>query len=117
MGGRAGAFGGVFMGQRKARHKVPGRIDWQRVWTAEGRRAILWLPVLMGCGIWLYFALEREPDPLWCALTALPVAALIGYVLFAERPDVWVWVGGAVICASTIALGHRESRARSGRAR
>ncbi|MGR3716784.1 MAG: ComEC/Rec2 family competence protein, partial [Thermohalobaculum sp.] len=59
-----------------ARHKVPGRIDWQRVWTAEGRRAILWLPVLMGCGIWLYFALDREPDPLWCALTAVPVAAL-----------------------------------------
>ena len=65
------------MGQRKARHKVPGRIDWQRVWTAEGRRAILWLPVLMGCGIWLYFALDREPDPLWSALTALPVAALV----------------------------------------
>ncbi len=64
------------MGQRMARHKVPGRIDWQRVWTAEGRRAILWLPVLMGCGIWLYFALDREPDPLWCALTAVPVAAL-----------------------------------------
>ena len=68
------------MGQQKARHKVPGRIDWQRVWTAEGRRAILWLPVLMGCGIWLYFALEREPDPLWCALTALPVVALAGGV-------------------------------------
>ena len=76
MGGRAGPLSGVFMGQRMARHKVPGRIDWQRVWTAEGRRAILWLPVLMGCGIWLYFALDREPDPLWCALTAVPVAAL-----------------------------------------
>ncbi len=66
------------MGQRMARHKVPERIDWQRVWTAEGRRAILWLPVLMGCGIWLYFALKREPDPLWCALTAVPLAALAG---------------------------------------
>lgn len=41
----------------------------------------------------------------------LPVAALIGYVLFAERPDVWVWVGGAVICASTVFLGRSESRA------
>ena len=83
MGGRGGvrredmaAMVAAFMGQRQVRHKVPGKIGWERVWTAEGRRAILWLPVLMGCGIWLYFALEREPDPLWCALTALPVAAL-----------------------------------------
>ncbi|MCH8167653.1 MAG: ComEC/Rec2 family competence protein [Proteobacteria bacterium] len=65
------------MGQRQVRHKAPGEIGWQRAWAAEGRRAILWLPVLMGCGIWLYFALEREPDPLWSALTALPVAALV----------------------------------------
>jgi competence protein ComEC len=65
------------MGQVRAGHKVPGRIDWQRVWTAEGRRAILWLPVLMGSGIWLYFTFDQEPDPLWSALTALPVAALL----------------------------------------
>ncbi|MFQ5567747.1 MAG: ComEC/Rec2 family competence protein, partial [Paracoccaceae bacterium] len=68
----------AFMGQRKAGHKASGRIDWQRAWAAEGRRAILWLPVLMGGGIWLYFAPDREPDPLWCALTAVPVAALAG---------------------------------------
>ena len=71
---------GVFMGQERATHKVPKKtttkIDWLSVWTTEGRRAILWLPVLMGCGIWLYFTYQREPDPLWCALTALPVAAL-----------------------------------------
>ena len=84
MGGRGGvrredmaAMMAAFMGQRQVRHKVPGKIGWEQVWSAEGRRAILWLPVLMGCGIWLYFALEREPDPLWCALTALPVAALV----------------------------------------
>ena len=72
-----GSVSGAFMGQEMARHKVSGKIDWQRVWIAEGRRAILWLPVLMGAGIWLYFALDGEPDPLWCALTALPVAALL----------------------------------------
>ncbi len=67
----------AFMGQRQVRHKAPEKIGWQRAWADEGRRAILWLPVLMGCGIWLYFELEREPDPLWCALTALPMAALV----------------------------------------
>lgn len=46
------------------------------LWRAEGRRAVLWLPVLMGAGIWLYFALGHEPDPAWCALTVLPLATL-----------------------------------------
>lgn len=64
------------MGQDRAGHKVPDRIEWPRVWMAEARRAILWLPVLMGSGIWLYFSLEVEPDPWWCELLALPVAAL-----------------------------------------
>ena len=41
----------------------------------------------------------------------LPFAAVIAFFAFAEVPDVWVWVGGAVICAATVTLGHRESRA------
>gem|GEM_PF-5273718 len=65
------------MGQDGAGHKVQARIDWLSLWTAEGRRAILWLPVLMGGGIWLYLALARKPDPVWCALTTLPLAALL----------------------------------------
>jgi competence protein ComEC len=65
------------MGQDSTAHKVRG---WAAVWAAEGRRAVLWLPVLMGGGIWLYFALAAEPDPGWCALTALPVGLLLsGY--------------------------------------
>jgi competence protein ComEC len=64
------------MGQAAAGHKVRAGIEWQRVWIAEGRRAILWLPVVMGAGIWLYFELDREPDPLWCALTLAPVAVM-----------------------------------------
>jgi len=69
------------MGQETVTHKVPAKtttkIDWLSVWTTEGRRAILWLPVLMGCGIWLYFSFDREPNPLWCALVALPIGALV----------------------------------------
>ncbi len=68
---------GAFMGQVKAGHKVGGRIDWAALWAADGRRAVLWLPVLMGAGVWLYFALDREPDPAWCGLVALPLAALV----------------------------------------
>ena len=41
--------------------------------------------------------------------TRLPVAALVGYVLFAELPDIWIWVGGAVIAVSSVFIAHRES--------
>lgn len=81
--GRIGVLSaGAFMGQVRTGHKVPGRkvpgrMGWAAFWQAEGRRAVLWLPVLMGAGVWLYFALDREPHPAWCTLTALPVAALV----------------------------------------
>lgn len=32
----------------------------------------------------------------------LPIAAVLGWVVFAEFPDSWVWVGGAVIFAASI---------------
>lgn len=42
----------------------------------------------------------------------LPFAALIGFLAFAERPDVWTWVGAAIIAGSTIYITHRESQQR-----
>jgi drug/metabolite transporter (DMT)-like permease len=38
----------------------------------------------------------------------LVLAAAIGYLFFAEHPDVWTWIGGAVIIASTTYMSHRE---------
>ncbi len=93
------------------------------VWQWPDGREFPWLILLGAIGMLSQRAITRAYHAAEASVTLsfdflrLPVAALIGYVLFAERPDVWVWVGGAVICASTIALGHRESRARSGRAR
>jgi drug/metabolite transporter (DMT)-like permease len=37
-------------------------------------------------------------------------ASLLGFIIFGEVPDVWVWVGGAVILASTVYLTYRESK-------
>ncbi len=73
---------GAFMGQERAGHKVAGRLglgvpDLDAIWRSEARRAILWLPVAMGAGVWLYFWLDREPSPIWCALILLPVGALL----------------------------------------
>lgn len=44
----------------------------------------------------------------------LPFAAVIGWIVFAELPDLWVWVGGAVIFLASIYLAHREALARRG---
>ena len=41
----------------------------------------------------------------------LPVSAGLGLILFGEFPDIWTWVGGAVICVATVALARSESRA------
>lgn len=42
----------------------------------------------------------------------LPFAALIGWIVFAEFPDIWIWIGGAIIFAASIYLAHREALAR-----
>jgi len=40
-------------------------------------------------------------------------ATLLGYYAFAEVPDAWTLVGGAVIIASVTYIAHREGRAAS----
>jgi drug/metabolite transporter (DMT)-like permease len=46
----------------------------------------------------------------------LPLVAVVAYLLFGEVPDVWTWVGGAVIAASSIYIAQREGRStRTGR--
>jgi drug/metabolite transporter (DMT)-like permease len=44
----------------------------------------------------------------------LPLTALAAYLLFAEVPTVWTWLGGAVIFGSTAYITHREIRAAAG---
>ena len=39
----------------------------------------------------------------------LPIVSAIGYVLFAQVPDMWVWIGAAVIFVSTWELARREA--------
>ena len=44
--------------------------------------------------------------------TRLLWAGAIGYWLFAEVPDRWTWLGGAVIFASSVYITYREAIAR-----
>lgn len=43
-------------------------------------------------------------------LLRLPIAALIGLLVFGEWPVVWVWIGSAVIVASSFLLTQREAK-------
>ena len=37
-------------------------------------------------------------------------AGFFGYILFAERPDLWVWIGAGIIIASTLYIAMQEAR-------
>lgn len=41
--------------------------------------------------------------------TRLPIAALIGFVIFGDVPEIWIWIGGAIIAAGSIQIAWRES--------
>jgi drug/metabolite transporter (DMT)-like permease len=43
--------------------------------------------------------------------TRLPFAAVIGYLAFRELPDIWAWIGGAVIFGASLYMVQREARA------
>jgi drug/metabolite transporter (DMT)-like permease len=40
----------------------------------------------------------------------LPFIAAIGYFLFGEVPDEWLWIGAAIIAAATLYIAHREAQ-------
>ena len=43
--------------------------------------------------------------------TRLPFAAILGYILFGEFPNIWVWTGGVVIFACVLWMAQLEARA------
>lgn len=43
--------------------------------------------------------------------TRLPIAALLGFAILSEFPDVWVWLGGGIIAAASIYLTVQEKKA------
>ena len=47
--------------------------------------------------------------------TKLIWASLLGYLLFSELPDIWAWVGGAVVFSGVLWVGYSEARDRKAR--
>lgn len=42
--------------------------------------------------------------------TRLPTVALLAYLVFGEVPDLWTWVGGAIIVGATVYIARREAQ-------
>jgi drug/metabolite transporter (DMT)-like permease len=55
------------------------------------------------------FALADASAVLPYDYTRLLFAAVIGYLAFAEVPNLWTWVGAGVIAAAAIYIAHREA--------
>ncbi|GMG83667.1 ComEC/Rec2 family competence protein [Paralimibaculum aggregatum] len=54
-----------------------GAAIWAGIRAAEAGRAVLWLPVALGAGIWLYLALPAEPGLHWALAPLVPLAPLL----------------------------------------
>jgi len=44
----------------------------------------------------------------------LVFTAIMGFTVFGEAPDLWTWLGGAVILSATVYIAHREARVTRG---
>ena len=77
------------------------------------------LPLLLGLGalaalshIWLTRAYTKSDASgvMPYDYVRLPFVAVIAYFAFGELPDVWTWVGGAVIAGAAIYIARREAQ-------
>lgn len=93
---------------------VPAALDW--VWPVGD--AWLWLIALglfASIGHFFFtraFARAEATALMPFDYVRLPMVAAIGYFAFGEAPDVWTWVGGAIILASSVYVAHREAQIR-----
>lgn len=43
--------------------------------------------------------------------TRLPIAAVVGYLMFGDIPEIWIWVGGVIIAGAAVYLAQKEGAA------
>jgi drug/metabolite transporter (DMT)-like permease len=90
---------------------VPAVFVWQ--WpTADQWPWLIAMGALGSFGHMCYmraFAMADASAVMPYDYTRLIFAAVIGYLAFAEVPDLWTWVGAAVIASSAIYIAHRET--------
>lgn len=86
------------------------------VWTMPGIHLWAWL-VGMGLAATIgqvfltrAFAAADASAVLPFDFSRLVFVAILGYVFFSERPDIWTWVGAGVIVTASAYIAHREAR-------
>lgn len=93
---------------------IPAVIVWQTPsWT---NLALLGMTALVATGAHLCWirALKEADVTVTQPIKFLTLvwAAAIGFFIYSEVPDIWVWVGGAIIFASASYIAHREAQIR-----
>ncbi len=86
------------------------------VWQTPGWRELLILAVIGGLAVGAHMCLTRAYQQSDASAIVpfdyarLPFAAVLAFLLFGEFPDIWTWVGAAVIAGSAIYIARRESQ-------
>lgn len=84
-------------------------------WTWPAAHSLIWAFGVGLFGTMSYFGLMRAlalMDTGYCMIydfARLPFATIAGILIFAERPDVWTFIGAAVIFASAYINARRET--------
>jgi len=91
------------------------------VWVTPSTGQLLWLSLIGLLATLGHLAMTgafKASD----ATVVLPVdytrllwATVIGYLAFGEIPDIWTWIGGTIIFASTTYISYREATLRRAR--
>ena len=90
-------------------------------WQAPTLEQLLWLAFMGAMGSIGQMSLAqafKEADATAVFpvdFTKLPWAAVMGYFLFGEIPDVWTWLGGAMIFSAAAYIAYRENTLRTAR--
>ena len=93
---------------------VPAIFVWE--WPTVEAWVYLWGMALSGTAAHVLFTRAvglveiTSLQPLEFA--KLPFAVVLAWLVFAEWPDIWIWIGGSVIFASTVYITRREALAR-----
>jgi drug/metabolite transporter (DMT)-like permease len=86
------------------------------VWQTPSWEMLGWMVALAGCGTIGHYCITRAYSLADLTVvmpfdfTRLPMTALLAYLLFAEIPTIWTWIGGGLIFASTFYIARRESQ-------
>ena len=86
------------------------------VWEWPGLTTWVWLICLAGAGTLGHLLYTRaihlsevsQMQPI--EFIRLPIIAVFAYLLFAEIPTLWTWIGGIVIFSATAYVTHREAQ-------